>query len=420
MFEFSELVKGYNGENLPDKTDFSGGGGGMFKGVNGWAKGINMVTDIAGSFIPHKQQAALTEGLNTGFDVASTAIMAIPGFGTIAGAAMKGIGLLSDGLTALGVGTDGVTTMDQILDSKWLKLTPTGLVNALGAQKLASLASGYEVDDAKAMSGGAYGGVMNTWDDASKYAGKKVGFFNNTSSLNNKIYNANAIMRQLQGITGKKKEQDQLTASMEDRWNQSTENMLNGGFGNISFGRLGLKVEILPKVHAILNKPKTYLLDPIQEEDIPEFKQGGKMNVIPEGSLHARLHHMENAEGLTRKGIPVVAELDGGQLEQQAEIELNEIIFNLEVTEELEKLMKDGTDNAAIEAGKLLVEEIFNNTDDRTGLIKQLKPKQKEQTTENIVKNHQVFQKGGIIEKLDTLSEEELQELRKYLKLEEA
>jgi hypothetical protein len=32
--------------------------------------------------------------------------------------------------------------------------------------------------------------------------------------------------------------------------------------------------------------------------------------------------------------------------------------------------MQDGTDNAAIEAGKLLVEEIFNNTDDRTGLLK--------------------------------------------------
>jgi hypothetical protein len=36
------------------------------------------------------------------------------------------------------------------------------------------------------------------------------------------------------------------------------------------------------------------------------------MNVIPEGSLHARLHHMENAEGLTKKGIPVVTIAEGG------------------------------------------------------------------------------------------------------------
>jgi hypothetical protein len=28
--------------------------------------------------------------------------------------------------------------------------------------------------------------------------------------------------------------------------------------------------------------------------------------VIPEGNLHARLHHMEDADNLTKKGVPVV------------------------------------------------------------------------------------------------------------------
>ena len=95
------------------------------------------------------------------------------------------------------------------------------------------------------------------------------------------------------------------------------------------------------------------------------FKQGGQMNLIPEGSLHARLHHMEDADGLTKKGIPVV-DNDGNQ---QAEIEVNEIIFRKEVTDKLEELAKDGSNKAAEEAGRLLVEEIFENTDDRTGLI---------------------------------------------------
>jgi len=119
---------------------------------------------------------------------------------------------------------------------------------------------------------------------------------------------------------------------MGDRANERTMLDLNGGFGNVMFGRLGLKVEILPKVHAILNKPKVVDTLTEFEEEVPEFKEGGKMNVIPEGSLHARLHHMENADGLTKKGIPVVSIAEGGELEQQAEIELNEIIFNLEVT----------------------------------------------------------------------------------------
>ena len=74
---------------------------------------------------------------------------------------------------------------------------------------------------------------------------------------------------------------------------------------------------------------------------------------------------MEHAEGLTQKGIPVI-DNDG---EQQAEIELDEIIFTIEVTKKLEELYKEGTDEAAIEAGKLLVKEILFNTDDRTNLI---------------------------------------------------
>jgi len=105
---------------------------------------------------------------------------------------------------------------------------------------------------------------------------------------------------------------------------------------------------------------------------------------------------MEDAENITKKGIPVVAEKEGGEIEQQAEIELNEIIFRLEVTNEIEKLMKDGSDNAAIECGKMLVKEIFENTQDRTGLIESLEePKEKQ---EEVVKEHRVFQEGGKME----------------------
>lgn len=129
---------------------------------------------------------------------------------------------------------------------------------------------------------------------------------------------------------------------------------------------------------------------PVISEEVSIFKDGGKTektelvkleetnqkNIIPEGALHKNKHHIENTEGLTQKGIPVI-DNDG---EQQAEIELDEIIFTLEVTkklEELHKIYKEGTnkerDNAAIEAGKLLVQEILYNTDDRTGLISKCK-----------------------------------------------
>lgn len=112
------------------------------------------------------------------------------------------------------------------------------------------------------------------------------------------------------------------------------------------------------------------------------FKQGGQMNVIPEGALHARKNNMELAEKgeITHKGVPVI-DNDGNQ---QAEIEREEIIFNKEVTEKLEKWYKEfksdessstEKDKLAIEAGKLLAKEIIENTDDRTGLIDNVKDK---------------------------------------------
>lgn len=113
------------------------------------------------------------------------------------------------------------------------------------------------------------------------------------------------------------------------------------------------------------------------EDGVDLFKDGGAINIIPEGALHARKHNMD-MEGITPKGIPVVSNKEGGEVEQQAEIEREEIIFRLEVTKKLEELEKkyydDETsqkekDECALEAGKLLVEEILYNTQDNTNSL---------------------------------------------------
>ena len=116
----------------------------------------------------------------------------------------------------------------------------------------------------------------------------------------------------------------------------------------------------------------------IKDTDIPEIEETTQKNVIPEGALHKNKHHMEHAEGLTKKGIPVIDD-DG---DQQAEIEHSEIIFTLEVTKKLEEYYEtfysDESSNkekeqAALDAGKLLVYQILENTEDRTGLIESCK-----------------------------------------------
>ena len=339
----------------------------LFQSLGGWNT-VNMGTNILSSFLPETINSSGFNAVDSVLGVASQ-VPVVGKYATLAKFALNAI-------------------------------------NSLGGTTLDSVKNDQDVQDTLAGTGGGYGGAMSAWDEAKDLSGKRVGLFTNSSALNAKIHEANRQMLALSNIIGEKRQQDLLTGQMGDIWNQRTMNELNGGFGNISFGRLGLKIEILPKVHSILNKPK--VVDTLTEfkEEIPEFKEGGKMNVIPEGSLHARLHHMENAEGLTKKGIPVVSIAEGGQMEQQAEIELNEIIFRLEVTQELEKLMEDGSDNAAIEAGKLLVKEIFENTDDRTGLLKSLEPEKKESTPEDIVNNHQVFQQGGILNKSNKTIEE--------------
>jgi hypothetical protein len=103
---------------------------------------------------------------------------------------------------------------------------------------------------------------------------------------------------------------------------------------------------------------------------------------------------MEHAEGLTKKGIPVIDE----EGEQQAEIEHSEIIFTLEVTRKLEEYYQifyseESTnkekEQAALDAGKLLVYQILENTEDRTGLIESCK----QGGTLNIKESNKNFEK---------------------------
>ena len=365
----------------------------------------------------------LTNGMNSAYDTISSSIMTMGPYGAMIGGAMKIGGLLSDGLTALGVGTDQMTTTDKILDSKFMKLTPMGLVNGIGARSSDKFAVDNNV---RSQIGGSYGGAYKFMDDAASKAGKKYGLFSSGTldDANRQIGQAKKMQSKIGNINKDARDRQSIVDNSSDLLSTNYQFNLAGGYDQryIRAAKEGSKIERIKKInltfrkggqlHNVINlETKEVEWQPvIIEDEIPEFKNGGNIewqynswepiivedewqptivdffeeggkagesgeeptnqkNVIPEGALHARKHHMENTEGLTQKGIPVID--DKG--EQQAEIELNEIIFNLEVTQKLEELCKDGSDEAAIEAGKLLVQEILFNTEDRTGLIKTLK-----------------------------------------------
>lgn len=433
--------------------------------------------DLIGSFIPKGEQSTLTTGLNTGYDAAANALMAIPGWGTIAGGIMKVGGLASDGLSALGVKTDQLTSLDKILDSKWFKLTPTGLINSIFTKETNSLT---DASEALEQIGSSFTGFQSDYNKAKEKANKKIGLFSNLFGLDNKINNQIDTANNQSIMVNNINDENNIAQILKQNPNNGLRyyQAINGGFYNTALGKKGMKIlqrerefakavlakngtktrtidelieyakQVNPRFIQRLSEPskgiefiddngnksigthyleyrtndkneaiiyprimedsngdlqfylskqaydkaiqdKDYLIMTPEEAEIftvspdttkgykkgwPEFfisfKNGGQFNVIPDGALHARRHNLD-IDNITKKGIPVITEDDRG-IVQQAEIEVNEIIFRLEVTKKLEELAKENTDEAAIEAGKLLVKEILENTVDNTGLIKQV------------------------------------------------
>lgn len=376
----------------------------------------------------HAKDSGLTKGLNNAYDSISNAAMMFSPVGTVFGGAMKAGKFIGDGLTALvGGGTDQMTTTDKIMDSTFGRILGVGLFNdAFGKTTQQFSANKNTIEKI----GRDYTDSVNTIEDAVSKAGKKYGLFSNGARkrANRLIDTARTQQNIMTNISNEY--QDQLANKSYLAYTRYGQD-INGGIqqqylraakhGAIlqrinlrkhrKGGQLKDKIDIeikqeqwqpiinleYPEVSKLkeggqLEESKEWT--PIISLDIQKLEEGGKTdkpkqepekveetnqkNVIPEGALHAHKHHMENAEDLTKKGIPVV----DNNGEQQAEIEREELILSLEVTKQLEDLHKryqgytntqKEKDELAIEAGKLLVYEILHNTEDRTGLIKECK-----------------------------------------------
>jgi hypothetical protein len=136
----------------------------------------------------------------------------------------------------------------------------------------------------------------------------------------------------------------------------------------------------------------------LQYNALPKHKNGGQLknievaeeqSVIPEGALHKELNHLDELEGaITRKGINVISiegEADTYQeiidkkdtIVTSAEIEREEIIFSKELTDYIEEARKEwhetNSNDILEEVGKRVTKELLFNTDDRVGLIEEIK-----------------------------------------------
>ena len=203
-----------------------------------------------------------------------------------------------------------------------------------------------------------YSGSQNDINAAGKLSGKRTLFGIGQKQMNDYISDTNEQVNLINEI-GKTNTLRKQSDYARDLAQQNLNRYAGTNYQMHAVGKNGMKIMSKQELQAILATRK------LQKGGVI----GTDTNLLPEGSLHARLNHLQDVnpdlEDATKKGIPVLDEKG----EQVAEIEKEELILRLDLTKKIEELMKDSSDEAMIEAGKLLVSEILENTQDNTGQL---------------------------------------------------
>lgn len=238
------------------------------------------------------------------------------------------------------------------------------------------------------------GGAMKVLKFANEYGGKSseqqatlgadVGSYNFQTSTN-----AGKKFSLIQTLSGKHKKTNNIT-NLADianikamvATNQNKSNLLESQ-GNMENIISRNQTDLLGGVstRALVAKKGAVLTRSELSKIVKKAKNSKKStvpNVIPEGALHARLNKIDGElkDQVTPKGIPVISYESGDKIVQHAEIENSEIIFNKQVSVKLEEMFEkykkandDEKITLEIECGKLLVDEILDNTVDNVGLL---------------------------------------------------
>ena len=232
---------------------------------------------------------------------------------------------------------------------------------AMGGEKITNAEISQEAENLR----GAFAGTLDDMDAAQSIGGSRINFMLSGSTRNtmdNYVKEQNRRNEILTNMSRTNTLRKQNNSAQEV--NSQNINRFNGNtYQNLAVGKEGLKL------------PNREMLDAIYAKRVTAFKDGGVIgvdsNVIPEGALHKELNHMEEYNKdldkvITDKGIAVITTDKDGKVEQVAEIEKEEIVFRLELTKKIEELWHNGSQEAMLKAGKLLVKEIMGNTDDNT------------------------------------------------------
>ena len=325
--------------------------------------GINNVNNIKDLF--NKDNL---KGISESFKNSATGINSLNPSG-LANVAMSGV---KYGLNQFGIkGNDYSGGFDKGLDiaSKYIGLVPgvgTAASLAIKGLNIINQHSGKKIGNINTQGMDTYGYNTGTYG----LAGQKMSGWNTyinrgRNSNNYKTGKKNVDVLEKQNLlAGNMSYQNNLNKNigvntantLQDR----NRNQLYGLQGAPLLAKLGTKI------------PPSYFNKIVKSiEEKPK-------NVIPEGAFHSRKHSLPDdiSEQVTKKGIPVVSK-EGGELIQHAEIERRELIFHKEATDKIEKYLKQYNeaeskkekDEIAIKCGKYVTNEILFNTEDNANMI---------------------------------------------------
>ena len=351
-----------DGDGLVSAGEFMNSGAGQAvsaaAGLVGGA--VNALGNSVGKYTdrPTAQQLDETqEAVRSGI---YSAVSAIPGFGSIIAAGLEftdGLGkIFGTQMSSISKDAAEDASLNRGVNNVLAMIPVVG--SMLGA--FAKKSDEFEFDRSRVDNiGSAYD--MSTFDSADDLSGGK--FLGQTNQVNRFIAEQNRKKDLMTGISDVQRMRKEGASSAAADLAQQNRNRYGGITGQqFAIGKKGMKMPGLDWARNLLTK----------------FQKGGKLgtpgiesNVIVEGAYHAHKNHLDEVNpelsDMTPKGIPVATEDPDGVKTQVAEIEVGELILTKELTEKLEALYKDGSDEAAIQAGMLFAEEIIDNTVDNKG-----------------------------------------------------
>lgn len=343
--------------------------GGFLKGLNNMGSWGAMAGDTIsglGSAIGNKYGDDFSDSQKSSQSAIRKGLAMIPGYGQLIAAAT---GLVDAVGTATGTNLSNIDKDAAKRAGVGASATFNNLMNMLPGNSMiwglmGSRTNSFKMsDEAEEMQAG-YSGTVSGLRSAQELGNKRVLFQRN--KINDYIQEQRGkdrLLTQINETNTMRKQSDYY----QDLNHQNINRYAGQNYLGVTVGKRGMKLMTPEEVRAII----------MLKHGPDKFQNGGVIgidtNILPEGALHARKNNLSDLnpdlEDATKKGIPVMA-AEGGEIgEQVAEIEHSEIIFRLDVTKQLEELRKDGSEEAMIAAGKLIAEELIENTQDNVGMI---------------------------------------------------